>query len=216
MKLTWYNGRDIFFYITSGRINTWKGVNQLKEPFLFNLIVLFLNTYLKLTNLRYFLLKTHYFSQFITKIGFCCKILSLNDLTPSPISRPGTHCLQQRANARANLWWRHEPFPGETSIALRSCAGKAGVAKRYQCDAWVPFHPTDVVNLVWLVRFWKKFTLNRTQDVVLKPLVYSVHCSACWSQGSHSNSAREISRAIFARGGVGRYVVLSVCYTKLS
>ena len=26
-------------------------------------------------------------------------------------------------------------------------------------------------------------------------------CGACWSQGSHSNSSREISRAIFARGG---------------
>ena len=52
-------------------------------------------------------------------MGFCCKILSLNDLVPSRISRPGTHCLHwQRANARANLWWRHEPFPGETSIAL--------------------------------------------------------------------------------------------------
>ena len=41
----------------------------------------------------------------MTKMGFCCKILSLNDLTPSPISRPGTHCLQwQRANAWANTW----------------------------------------------------------------------------------------------------------------
>ena len=59
-------------------------------------------------------------------------MLSLNDLTPSPISRPGTHCLQwQWANACANLWWRHQSFPGETSIALRPCAGKAGVAKRY-------------------------------------------------------------------------------------
>ena len=65
-------------------------------------------------------------------MGFCCKILSPNDLTPNPISRPGTHCLQrQRANARANLWWRHEPFRGETSIALRPCAGKAGVVKRW-------------------------------------------------------------------------------------
>ena len=27
-------------------------------------------------------------------MGFCCKILSLNDLTPSPISRPGTQCLE--------------------------------------------------------------------------------------------------------------------------
>ena len=62
-------------------------------------------------------------------MGFCCQILSLNDLTPSPINQPGTHCLQwQRANARANLWWQHEPFPDETSIALRPCAGKAGVA----------------------------------------------------------------------------------------
>ena len=63
-------------------------------------------------------------------MGFCCKILSVNDLTPSPISRPGTHCLQwQRANARANLWWRHEHFPGETNIALRPCTEKAWVAK---------------------------------------------------------------------------------------
>ena len=87
-------------------------------------------------------LKTHYFSQFITKMGFSCKILSLNDLTPSPISRPGTHCLQwQRAKARANLWWRHEPFPGETSIALRPCAGKAGVAKRsWWCLGIIPFY----------------------------------------------------------------------------
>ena len=55
-------------------------------------------------------------------MGFCCKILSLNDLTPSPISQPGTHCLQwQRANARANLWWRHEHFRGENNIALRPC-----------------------------------------------------------------------------------------------
>ena len=33
VKWTWYNGRDKFFHITSGRINTWKGVNQLKELF---------------------------------------------------------------------------------------------------------------------------------------------------------------------------------------
>ena len=38
VKWTWYNGRDKFFHITSGRINTWKGVNQLKELFFLNLI----------------------------------------------------------------------------------------------------------------------------------------------------------------------------------
>ena len=41
VKWTWYNGRDIFFHITSGRINTWKGVNQLKELFFLNSIVIF-------------------------------------------------------------------------------------------------------------------------------------------------------------------------------
>ena len=147
-------------------------------------------------------------------MGFCCKIL--NDLTPSPISRSGSHCLQwQRANARANLWTRHEPFPGETNIVLSPLLEKRGSLKGLG-DALVPFHPTDVVNLAWSVRFWKKFTFNRAQDVVRKQLVYSADCGACWSQGSHSNSAREISRAIFARGGVGRHVVLSVCYTKWS
>ena len=39
-----------------------------------------LNIYLKVTNDRYFMIKTHYFSQFRTKMWFCCKILSLNDL----------------------------------------------------------------------------------------------------------------------------------------
>ena len=33
VKWTWYNGHDEFFHITSGQINTWKGVNQLKELF---------------------------------------------------------------------------------------------------------------------------------------------------------------------------------------
>ena len=76
------------------------------------------------------LLKANHFSQFITKMGFCCEIFSLNDITLSPVSRPGTHCFQwQRANARANLWWWHKPFPCEISIALRPCAGKVGVAK---------------------------------------------------------------------------------------
>ena len=36
-----WNGRDIFFHITFGRINTWKGVNQLKELFFLNLIIFF-------------------------------------------------------------------------------------------------------------------------------------------------------------------------------
>ena len=112
VKWTWYNGRDIFFHITSGRIDTCKGVNQLKELFFHNLIIIFLIYVWNWQIIGIIWLKTHYFSQFITKMGFCCKILSLNDLTPSPISRPGTHCLQwQRANARTNLWWRHKPFP---------------------------------------------------------------------------------------------------------
>ena len=134
-------------------------------------------------------LKTHYFSQFITKLGFCCQILSLNDLTPSPISQPGTQCLQwQRANARGNLWWRHEPFPGETSIALRPCAGKAGVAKRsWWCLGIIPSNICCQFSMI---------TERRTSSTnhLFTPAAYS---GTCWSQGSHSNSAREISRAIF-------------------
>ena len=131
VKWTWYKGRETFFHITPGRINTWKGVNQLKELFFLNLIIIFKIYIWNWQIVCIIWLKAHYFSQFITKMGFCCKILSVNDHTLSPISRPGTHCLQwQRANARANLWWRHKPFPGETRIALRPCAGKAGVAKR--------------------------------------------------------------------------------------
>ena len=131
-----WNGRDtmdviFFFYITSGRINTWKGVNQLRELFFFNSIFIFNVCIWNWQIIGILWLKSHYFSQLITKMFFCCKFLSLNDLTLSPISRPGTHCLQwQRANARANLWWRHEPFPGETSIVLRPCAGNGGGRKK--------------------------------------------------------------------------------------
>ena len=147
-----WNGRDtmdviFIFRITSWGINIWKGVNQLKELFSLNLFYFYV--YLKLTNHSILSLKTHYFSRFITKMGFCCKGLSLNDLTPSPISRPGTHCLQwQQANARANLRWWHEPFPDETSIAQRPCARKTGWQKGLG-DAWISFHPTIVVNLAW-------------------------------------------------------------------
>ena len=167
-----------------------------------------------MTNHRYLMIKNPLFFTIHNKNGVWCKMLSLHDLTPSPISRPGTHCLQwQRANARTNLWWRHEPFPGETSIALRSCAGKAGVAKRsWWCLGIIPFNrccPFSMIDQIWE----NKLAFNRAQDVVRKPLVYSAHCGAFWSQGSHSNSACEISRAIFARGGVGRHVVR---YTKLS
>ena len=147
---------------------------------------------------------------------FCCKILSPNDPNPSPISRPGTHCLQwQRANARANLWWQHEPFPGETSIALRPCFGKAGVTKRsWWCLGIIP--PSRCCQCSMISKILEEIHFWQSAERRPQPLVYSAHCGACWSQGSHSNSAREISRAIFARGGVGRHVVLSVCYTKLS
>ena len=78
-------------------------------------------------------LKIYYLSQFITKMGFCCKIWSLMTLSRvrsvdrEPIK---IYCLQwQRANARANLWWRHEPFPSETSIA-KALYWKSGGCKK--------------------------------------------------------------------------------------
>ena len=143
-------------------------------------------------------LKTHYCSQFRTKMGFRCENLSLNDLTLSPISRPGTHCLQwQRANARANLWWRHEPFPGETSIALRPCDRKAWVAKRsWWCLGIISSNRCCQFGMI--SKILEEIHLNRAQDVVRKPLVYSAHCGTCWSQGSHCNYAREISHAIYS------------------
>ena len=71
VKWTWYNGRDIFFHITSGRINMWKGVNQLKEQFFLNLIIFFLNTciYLKLANHRYLMIKNTFFFTIHNKNG---------------------------------------------------------------------------------------------------------------------------------------------------
>ena len=49
-----------FFNITSGRINTWKGVNQLQELF-FLIKSFFFNIYLKMTNHRYFMIQNPLF-----------------------------------------------------------------------------------------------------------------------------------------------------------
>ena len=68
VKWTWYNGRNKFFHITSVRINTWKGVNQLKKLFFLNSII-FLNIYLKLTNHRYFRIKNPLFFTIHNKNG---------------------------------------------------------------------------------------------------------------------------------------------------
>ena len=84
-------------------------------------------------------------------------------------------------------------FPGEpASRYLRLCAGKAGVTKRsWGCLGIIPSNRCCTFSMI--SQIWKKFAFNRAQDVVRIPLVYSAHCGACWSQGSHSNSAREIS-----------------------
>ena len=50
---------------------------------------------------------------------------------------------------------------------LEKCGSQKGLG-----DAWLSFLPTGV-NLAWSIRFWKKFTFNRPQDVVRKPLVNS-------------------------------------------
>ena len=126
IQWTWF-----FFHITSGRINTWKGVNQLKELFFLNLIILFLNIYLKLKNHRYFVIKNPLFFTIDNKNGVLLENSKSKWPYPESDQSTGNHCLQwQRVIARANLWWRHEPFPGETSITLRPCVGKAGAAKR--------------------------------------------------------------------------------------
>ena len=171
-----------------------------------------------MTNHRYFMIKTHYFSQFITKMGFCYKILSLNDLTPSPISRPGTGyplftlTTSQRA---CKPVMTTQAFSRRNQHRAKALCWKSGGRKKVL--VMLGYHSIEQMLSIWHDKsdFLKKLTFNRAQDVVRKPLVYFAHCVTSWSQGSHSNSAREISRAIFSRGGVGRHVVQSVCYTKL-
>ena len=69
IQWTWF-----FFHILSGRINTWKGVNQLKELFFLDLIIFFTMYIWNWRIIGILWLKTHYFSQLIKKMGFCCKI----------------------------------------------------------------------------------------------------------------------------------------------
>ena len=84
VKWTWYNGRDNFFHITSGRINTWKCVNQLKELCFLNSIFFFQIDIWNWQIISILWLKSHYFSQFITIMGFCCKMLKSKWPYPEP------------------------------------------------------------------------------------------------------------------------------------
>ena len=60
------------------------------------------------------------------------------------------------------------------SIALRPCAGKAGVAKRsWWCLGIIPSNRCCQFSMISKI-------FSRAQDVVCKPLVYSAHCCACW------------------------------------
>ena len=173
-----------------------------------------------MTNQRYFIIKNPLFFTFHNKNGVLLKNFKSKWPYPESDQWTGNPLFTMTKSQRAcQPVMTTRAFSQRNQIALRPCQLQywKGIGRKKRLgDAWVSFHPTDIVNLTWYVRFWKKFTFDRAQDVVRNPLVYSADCGACWSQCSHSNSAREISRAIFARGGVVRHVVLSVCYTKLS
>ena len=118
-KWTWYNGRDNFhIHITSGWINTWKGVNQLKENFFY--IYIWNWQVIGILWLKTIIFTIH------KKIGFCCNVLSLNDFTDQSDQSTGNNepTRVQTGDDDTSL------FPGESLIALRPCAGKAGVTKR--------------------------------------------------------------------------------------
>ena len=99
VKWMWYNGCDEYFHIMSGRINMWKGVNQLKELFFLNLFIF--DIYLKLTNHRYFMIKNPLFFTIHNRNGLCCKILSLNDLTPESDQSTGNPLFIMTMSQRA-------------------------------------------------------------------------------------------------------------------
>ena len=80
-------------------------------------------------------------------MGFCCKILSLNDLTLSPISRPGT--IVYNDNELTGVQTCDDDtslFPAKPASRLGPVLVKRGSQKGLG-DAWVSFHPTYVVNL---------------------------------------------------------------------
>ena len=149
VKWTWYNGRDIFFHITSGRINTWKGVNQLKELFFLNLII-FLNIYLKWANHRYLMIKNTLFFTIQNKNGVL--LSNFKPKWPYPESNQSTGnplftmTTSQRACKPVMTTWA---FSRRNQHRAKALCWKSGGRKNGLVDAWVSFHPTYVVNLAW-------------------------------------------------------------------
>ena len=137
-----WNERDtmdviFFFHITSGRINTWKGVNQLKELFFLNLIFFFLNTYLELANHRYLMIKNTLFFTIHNKNRVSLSNFKLkwpysesDQSTGNPLFTITSQSACKPVMTTRAFSWRNQ------HRALRPCAGKAGVAKSLG-DAWV-------------------------------------------------------------------------------
>ena len=153
VKWTWYNGRDNFFHITSGRINTWKGVNQLKELFFLNLIFFFKYIYLKLTNHRYFMIENPLFFTIHNKNGVL--LWNFNYKWPYPDSDQSTGnplftiTTSQRA-CKPVMTTR--AFSRRKQHRAKALCWRSRVAKRsWWClgGAWVSLFPIDAVNLAW-------------------------------------------------------------------
>ena len=226
----------------------------------------FWNIHLKLTYHIYLIIKICHFSQFITKMGCYCKILTYDRPILTKVSEqwlkvadswlvdedpylwsvelktiefelmggPGgglgilecgivttqdhafffkvfSSCLNDLPGVRsadlepivyrANLWW-HEPFPGETNIALKPCAGKAWVAKRSGwCLGIVPSKRCCQFSTIsQILEENSPLTERRTSST---NHLFTLQGDACYSQGSHSNSAREILRALSLGVGWG-------------
>ena len=163
VKWTWYNGRDNFFHITSGQISTWKGVNQLKELFFLNLIIFFKYIYLKLTNHRYFMIKNPLFFTIHNKNGVLLWNFKYKWPYPDSDQSTGNPLFTMTTSQRAcKLVMTTRAFSRRKQHRAKALCWRSGIAKRsWWClgGAWVSFHPIDVVNLAWSVRFWG-FGLN--------------------------------------------------------
>ena len=83
-------------------------------------------------------------------------------------------------------WWRDEPFPVATIIALEPPQVEKSVGRKKA------FIMLEIANWAWYARFFKTLTCYKAHNTVRKPLVYFKGSGACRSQSSHSDSVRAI------------------------
>ena len=152
-----WNGRDtmdvIFLFISRPGGLTRKRCKSVDRTIFFLIQIFFLNIHLKLTNHRYFIIKNPSFFTIHNKNGVLLYNFKSKWPYPESDQSTGNPLFTMTTSQRAcqpvmttRAFYRRNQHRAK---ALPAAVLERRRSQKRLGDAWVSFHPTDVVNLAW-------------------------------------------------------------------